>query len=109
MYQWNSISQAHKDERKNLQCVWEEDLLTLGINKYWSDFNRAPDESEPEQQLLDASVIHLQPVFQVWIDEAVKRKRTPNWLIPLLSIGSFKAADIAVSYTHLTLPTIYSV
>tara|TARA_R100000152_G_C6782215_1_gene219070 strand:+ start:474 stop:2942 length:2469 start_codon:yes stop_codon:yes gene_type:complete len=104
MYKWNSIPQQERDDRKNLQVVWEEDLLSMGINKYWSDFNRAPDESEPEQQLLDASVIHLQPLFQVWIDEAAKRPRTPSWLIPLLSIGSFKAADIVIrNVLRLTL------
>jgi DNA-directed RNA polymerase len=96
MYQWKSIPKQEQEDRKNLQAVWEEDLLMEGVNKYWNDFNRSPDEGEPEQQLLDASVIHLQPLYQVWIDEAVKRKRTPRWLIPLLSIGSFKAADLVI-------------
>ena len=93
---WNSLSYAEQEERKTLQVVMEEDLLSLGIEKYWNDFNRAPDESEPEQQLLDASVIHLQPIYQSWIDETCQRSRTPPWLIPLLSIGSFKAADIVI-------------
>ena len=84
---WNSLSYAQQEERKTLQVVMEEDLLSLGIEKYWNDFNRAPDESEPEQQLLDASVIHLQPIYQSWIDETCQRSRTPPWLIPLLSIG----------------------
>ena len=93
---WNSLSYEQQQERKTLQVVMEEDLLSMGINKYWKDFNRAPDEGEPEQQLLDASVIHLQPVFQYWIDEACQKRATPAWLIPLLSIGSFKAADLVI-------------
>ena len=90
------MSETQQMDRKNLQVVWEEDLITKGIDKYWKDFNRAPDEAQPEQQLLDASVIHLQPLYQLWIDEAVKGRKTPKWLIPLLSIGSFKAADIVI-------------
>jgi len=96
MERWNSLSYEEQQARKNLQVVQEEDLLNLGISKYWTDFNRAPDEGEPEQQLLDASVIHMQPVFQQWIDNACERPKTPSWVIPLLSIGSFKAADIVI-------------
>ncbi len=104
MNKWNNLSHEQAEDRKNLQVVMEEDLLSLGVQKYWNDFNRAPDEGEPEQQLLDASVIHLQPLFQIWIDEGVKRNKSPNWLAPLLSIGSFKAADIVIrTVLRLTL------
>lgn len=101
---WDASSPEQRADRKNLQVVWEEDLLSLGVEKYWNDFNRAPDEGEPEQQLLDATVIHLQPIFQIWIDDAASKPRTPSWLIPLLSIGSFKAADIVIrNVLRLTL------
>jgi len=96
MKKWNSLSQEEVDHRKNLQCVLEEDLMGIGVDKYWREVNRSPDEAEPEQQLLDASIIHLQPIFQDWLDEICRRPRTPSWCVPLLSIGSFKAADIVI-------------
>jgi len=96
MKKWNSLSQEEADRRKDLQCVLEEDLMGIGVDRYWNEVNRSPDECEPEQQLLDASIIHLQPIFQDWIDEVCSRPKTPAWCIPLLSIGSFKAADIVI-------------
>ena len=42
----------------------EEETL-LSIQKYWDDYDRAPDEGIPEQKLLDDFIDDLAPMYGV--------------------------------------------
>jgi len=93
---WDELSPEEQKKRFTQQHVMEENMLSFGVVKYWNDYNRAPDEGIPEQQLLDAAVVHLTPFYQEWIDKICSGKRTPDWVIPLLSIGAPKMADLTI-------------
>lgn len=93
---WNNLSEAERERRIDYQKVCEEDLLTHGVQKYWKEHNRSPDEGKPEQLLLESAVEHLAPHYQTWIDTCCNNPKSPAWLVPLLSIGSTKMADITI-------------
>lgn len=93
---WDKLSRSEQEKRKTLQVTWEEELVESGIERYWNDWGRAKDEGKPEQLLLESSVIHLTPFYQMWIDHACETKKSPDWLPPLLSIGAAKMADITI-------------
>ena len=97
MILWNNLSKEEQQIRYNQQNFMEEEMLTGGVSRYWKDYERAPDEGLPEQQLLDSSVVHLTPFYQEWIDKFSEAStRTPNWLIPLLALGAPKMADVTI-------------
>jgi len=93
---WHKLTNEEKSRRTTMQKVYEEELLTNGIEKYWREYTRAPDESKPEQLLLESAVIHLTPVYQKWIDECSNNRKSPDWLAPLLCLGAAKMADITL-------------
>lgn len=93
---WDKLNAVEKKERTDQQILWEEDLLTSGIERYWKDWGRAKDEGKPEQLLLESAVIHLTPYYQQWIDKVCEGPKNPEWLPPLLSIGAAKMADITI-------------
>ena len=93
---WDELSPEEQRNRLIRQNELEENMLSFGVVKYWNDYDRAPDEGIPEQQLLDAAVVHLTPFYQEWIDKVCSGKRTPDWVIPLLSIGAPKMADLTI-------------
>ena len=93
---WDSLTDETKLERTNAQILFEQDMLEYGRHKYWKDYNRAPDEGIPEQELLDSCVKEIRDVFQEWIDKLCKNPRTPAWVHPLVELGSQKVADITI-------------
>jgi DNA-directed RNA polymerase len=93
---WDKLTDEEKELRRTRQLALEEEMFTGGISKYWREYNRAPDEGLPEQQLLDSAVVHLAPFYQEWIDRLCENAKTPSWLTPLLSLGAGKMADITV-------------
>jgi len=93
---WNRLTPEEQQKRILEQNVLEEGMMSSGITKYWREYERAPDEGIPEQQLLDSVVIHLTPFYQEWIDKMCSGLRTPDWVIPLLSIGASKMADLTI-------------
>ena len=68
LHSWLNLSKEEQQRRINMQKVFEEDLLNSGIEKYWREYGRAPDEGKPEQLLLESAVIHLTPFYQKWIE-----------------------------------------
>ncbi len=93
---WDSLSKEKKDQRITEQSLWEEELLEAGVERYWKDWERSPDEGKPEQLLLESAVIHLTPYYQQWIDSVCGHRKSPEWLPPLLSLGAAKMADITI-------------
>ena len=61
---WRKLSKEEQTRRTNMQKVYEEELLENGVEKYWREYGRAPDEGKPEQLLLESAVIHLTPYYQ---------------------------------------------
>ena len=93
---WANETEGTKEDRRIAQVEHEQKVLMYSRSKYWDDYNRAPDEGIPEQELLDSSVKELRALYQEWIDNAVQSKKTPMWVRPLLELGSFKMADITI-------------
>ena len=93
---WANESDSVKEKRRQAQVNYENDMLMYSRSKYWDDYNRAPDEGIPEQELLDSSVKELRETFQEWIDNIAQSKKTPQWLPPLLELGPAKMADITI-------------
>lgn len=93
---WRKLSKEEQTKRTTMQKVYEEELLENGVEKYWREYGRAPDEGKPEQLLLESAVIHLTPYYQKWIDTCCENRKSPDWLAPLLSIGAAKMADITL-------------
>ena len=93
---WANETAGRREERKEAQVNYENDMLLYSRSKYWDDYNRAPDEGVPEQELLDSSVKELTEVYQEWIDTIVQNKKVPQWLPPLLELGARKMADITI-------------
>ena len=93
---WDTLTDEVKQERRNTQLLYEQDMLEYGRNKYWNEYNRAPDEGIPEQELIDSSVKELRDSFQEWIDNICKSSRSPQWIYPLLELGAQKMADITI-------------
>ena len=93
---WANETDTRKSTRREAQISYENDMLIYSRSKYWDDYNRAPDEGLPEQQLLDSSVKELTEVYQEWIDRIVQNPKTPMWVTPLLELGAAKMADIAI-------------
>ena len=93
---WDILTDEAKQERRNAQLLYEQDMLEYGKGKYWKDYDRAPDEGIPEQELIDSSVKELRDTFQEWIDKVCASKKSPQWLYPLLELGSQKLADITI-------------
>jgi len=96
MIKWNELSPEIQEQRLSLQSALEEQMLYDGSNKYWDEYSRACDEGIPEQQLLDSVVFQLAPVYQEWIDNISKNRKTPDWVHPLLTLGAAKMADLTV-------------
>lgn len=93
---WAMETDTERSRRRDAQVNYEQDMLLYSRSKYWDDYNRAPDEGVPEQELLDSSVKELTEVYQEWIDNTVQNKKVPGWLPPLLEIGAAKMADITI-------------
>lgn len=93
---WALETENARSERRRAQVDYENRMLMYSRSKYWDDYNRAPDEGVPEQELLDSSVKELTEVFQEWIDNIVQSRKTPQWLPPLLELGAAKIADITI-------------
>lgn len=93
---WKRLSKEEQSKRTTLQKIFEEELLENGVDKYWREYTRAPDEGKPEQLLLESAVIHLTPYYQKWIDECCANRKSPDWLAPLLCVGAAKMADITI-------------
>jgi len=93
---WDNLSFEEQEQRIRKQQSFEKETFNMSINKYWKDYNRAPDEGFPEQHLLDQVVEQLAPHYQEWIDKVCQNTRSPDWLIPLLAIGADKIADLTV-------------
>ena len=93
---WDELTDEGRSERRNAQILYEQEMLEYGKNKYWNEYNRAPDEGIPEQELLDSSIKELRDTYQEWIDKTCESSRTPRWLYPLLELGAQKIADITI-------------
>ena len=96
MILWDNLSEAEQNERTATQNLMEEEMISGGVARYWKDYERSPDEGLPEQQLLDATVVHLTPFYQDWIDKICSNHKTPKWLLPLLALGAPKMADLTL-------------
>lgn len=96
MSQWKTLNSEQQASRLREQDLLEEGMLQGGIIRYWRDYDRAPDEGIPEQQLLDKAVLHLAPVYQEWIDNVCQRQRSPEWIYPLMALGAAKMADLTL-------------
>ena len=103
---WNMLSPVEQEKRKTLQALYEEDMINLSSMRYWDEYNRAPDEGYPEQQLLDTCVVHLTPIYQEWIDTIAKSTKTPAWAYPLFAVGAGKMADITLRCLMLESPVV---
>ena len=93
---FDKLSDDEKLRRHNSQIVYEQHILEYGRQKYWDDYNRAPDEGIPEQELIDSSIIELRESYQEWIDKVCESPKSPNWIYPLLELGAQKMADITI-------------
>jgi len=93
---WANETDVTKSKRRGAQVKYEEQVLMYSRSKYWDEYNRAPDEGVPEQELLDSSVKELRDTYQEWIDNAVSSTKTPSWVRPLLELGASKMADITI-------------
>jgi len=93
---WSTLSKQEQDSRTNYQVMVEESMLSLSEQRYWEEYNIAPDEGKPEQSLLNSCVKQLTPLFQEWIDKTSISDRTPNWVHPMFSLGASKMADITM-------------
>jgi len=93
---WDSLTRSKQDDRFRQQIVSEEEMLLVSRNRYWKEYYRAPDESIPEQKVLDSAIVHLEPRYQEWIDLVCKNTKTPEWVHPLLVLGARKMADLTI-------------
>lgn len=93
---WNKLSEKEQDKRISAQYDYEQTMLTYGRDRYWRDYDRAPDEGIPEQEMIDSSILELEEVYQEWIDTVCQSTRSPQWLYPLLELGARKMADITI-------------
>lgn len=96
MKTWNNLSESEQIRKIESQYEYERQMLDYGRERYWRDYNRAPDEGIPEQELIDSSVLELESVYQEWIDTVCQSTKSPQWLYPLLEIGARKMADITM-------------
>ncbi len=96
MKTWNSLPESVQLTKIESQYDYERKMLDYGRERYWRDYNRAPDEGIPEQELIDSSVLELESVYQEWIDNVCQSTKSPQWLYPLLEIGARKMADITM-------------
>lgn len=94
--QWNKLTLNQRTNRIKEQQNIEDSLFKSGIEKYWREWERMPDEGKPEQRLIGKAVAHLTESYQKWIDNTVQNKKSPDWLAPLLDIGATKMADITI-------------
>ncbi len=93
---WHKLTEEEKDIRIQSQISFEESMLDYGRSKYWREYDRAPDEGIPEQELIDSSVRELQDSYQEWIDKVCSSARCPKWLYPLIELGAKKMADVTM-------------
>jgi len=93
---WNNLTHEGRDKRRDLQISYEQEMLEHGRNKYWDEYNRAPDEGIPEQELMDSSIKELRDTYQEWIDSVCSSLITPRWVAPLLELGAQKMADVTI-------------
>ena len=81
---WDTLSEDSKLNRHNSQILYEQKILEYGRQKYWNEYDRAPDEGLPEQELLDSSINELRAKYQEWIDQVCSNPKPPQWVHPLL-------------------------
>jgi DNA-directed RNA polymerase len=93
---WSTLTEEEKFRRADQQLSFEQEMLDYGKHKYWKDYDRSPDEGIPEQELIDSSVKELEDVYQEWIDQIAMNPRSPQWVYPLMELGSRKMADITI-------------
>ena len=46
---WDKLSYEEQQRRIDIESTMEEETLLSSIQKYWDDYDRAPDEGIPEQ------------------------------------------------------------
>ena len=44
---WDNLSSSDKKFREEAQLVAEQSMLLQGRDKYWREYNRAPDAATP--------------------------------------------------------------
>ena len=93
---WDKLSTEEQDNRIRLQKDMEDETLLHSISKYWKDYDRAPDEGIPEQQVIDDFISNLAPTYQMWIDNISESPKCPTWVHPLFALGAEKMADITL-------------
>ena len=93
---WENESEDVQLDRRNGQILYEQSMLEYGRQKYWKDYERAPDEGIPEQCLIDSSIKELEDKYQEWIDRICSSPKVPSWVYPLMELGSRKMADITI-------------
>lgn len=93
---WNKLSKEEQQEKVQRQLKMEERLVNSGVDRYWNEYSRAPDDSAPESGFLKEAVEYLGPYYEEWIKKVCANPRTPNWLHPLMAIGPYKMADITI-------------
>ena len=96
MTQWDELTKSAQIERHSVQISSEEEMLLNSRSRYWKEYNRAPDESIPEQKILDNTILQLEPLYQEWIDKVCQNPKTPEWVHPLLVLGAKKMADLTI-------------
>jgi len=93
---WDSLTKGEQMNRHTYQVTMEEEMLLTSRERYWREYNRAPDEGVPEQKTLDGVVKRLAPLYQEWIDTVCSNTKTPQWVYPMLLLGADKMADLTI-------------
>ena len=93
---WDKLSYEEQQRRIDVESTMEEETLLSSIQKYWDDYDRAPDEGIPEQKLLDDFIDDLAPMYQEWIDKVSESPKCPQWVYPLFALGAHKMADLTM-------------
>ena len=93
---WDKLSYEEQQKKLAIQSTMEEETLLNSQQKYWREYDRAPDEGIPEQKLLDDFVSDLAPAYQEWINKVSENPKCPSWVYPLFALGAHKMADITL-------------
>ena len=93
---WDKLSYEEQQKKLAIQSTLEEETLLNSQQKYWREYDRAPDEGIPEQKLLDDFVSDLAPAYQEWINKIAENPKCPSWVYPLFALGAHKMADITL-------------
>lgn len=91
---WNSLPKSEKERRTKIQQNKEKAISLSSVDRYWKDYQRAPDEGKPEQMLIFSVINKIAPVYQEWIDTAMASPTMPRWLPMLTFLGAERVADV---------------